>query len=220
MHEDYEKYQEILCVALISYEGKISNANFSKSSHTPGNLIPYIVSESVIFLFFFLNFTIFLLKFLEPNFQKLFGVRIVRLATNEDNHRMGYGTKTVVELEKLLLNVSKSDSLANDPEHEPLFLDSININNLPDIKYIGVSFGVTPELYVFWNRLNFMPVNLSNSKVIIFIAFFLKHFQNDLTGENSIIMLKDFSHRNDEHSDWLKSFNSSNFHCFIFIKKF
>jgi len=45
------------------------------------------------------------------------------------------------------------------------------------LNYIGVSFGVTPELFAFWKKNEFSPV-------------YLRQSQNDLTGEHTCIMLK------------------------------
>lgn len=47
----------------------------------------------------------------------------------------------------------------------------------PEVNYLGVSFGLTQELYKFWSKNNFLPTYLSLRK-------------NDTTGEYTCIVLK------------------------------
>ncbi|CAI8034150.1 RNA cytidine acetyltransferase [Geodia barretti] len=59
------------------------------------------------------------------------------------------------------------------------------------LDYIGVSYGLTLQLYRFWSRLGYVPV-------------YLRQTPNDLTGEHSCIMLRPFTA---EHM-WLTEYNT------------
>ena len=62
------------------------------------------------------------------------------------------------------------------------------------LDYIGVSFGLTQELLKFWKKADFMPVYIRQTK-------------NDLTGENSCILLKSIKKDEDNEKDWLMHFS-------------
>jgi len=68
------------------------------------------------------------------------------------------------------------------------------------LDYIGVSYGLTSDLYKFWNKNGYSPVDLRQTA-------------NDLTGEHSCIMLKKLSE--DDHKDWLMYFWLDFRHRFI-----
>lgn len=59
----------------------------------------------------------------------------------------------------------------------PPLLKKLTEVHSPEIDYLGVSFGLTQELYKFWNKNNFSPAYLSLRK-------------NDVTGEYTCIVLK------------------------------
>ncbi|MEN2500079.1 MAG: hypothetical protein MHMPM18_004246, partial [Marteilia pararefringens] len=146
MPAEFDNNSPIICVLLVNYEGNIENEKFNKSQHTPGNLIPYTISQA----------------FFEPDFQSMIGVRVVRIATNDNYQRMGYGTKCIQELECYL---SRYDSKsANIHSEDALFTPISKCHPPLDVDYIGTAFGLTRDLFVFWEKHSFIPVNLSHSE--------------------------------------------------------
>lgn len=59
------------------------------------------------------------------------------------------------------------------------------------LDYVGVSYGLTPELHKFWKKARFTPV-------------YLRQTANDLTGEHTCIMLRTLE--SSEDGAWLGSF--------------
>ena len=84
----------------------------------------------------------------------------------------------------------------------PLLLKLTERPLLPEenIHWIGVSYGLTAQLHKFWKRSDFVPV-------------YLRQTMNEITGENTCIMLKSLlndpisSSSNIEEKDWLKLFS-------------
>ena len=62
------------------------------------------------------------------------------------------------------------------------------------LDYIGVSFGLTSDLFRFWKKRSMRPV-------------YIRQSANDITGEHSCIMLKTISTLPDSQSDWCRQFN-------------
>ena len=79
---------EPLCVIQVCFEGKISRQSvlnsLSRGQRPSGDLIPWLVSQ----------------QFQDEEFASLSGARIVRIATNPNYTKMGYGTQAL----KLLLD--------------------------------------------------------------------------------------------------------------------
>lgn len=60
--------------------------------------------------------------------------------------------------------------------------------------YLGVSYGLTPQLLKFWKKAGFVPV-------------YLRQTPNDLTGEHSCVMLKELNTEEaPEQGQWLSAF--------------
>lgn len=204
---------EPLCVIQVALEGKISRQSvldsLSRGQRAHGDLIPWLVSQ----------------QFQDENFAGLSGARIVRIATNPEYPRMGYGSKAL----ELLVNYyegryaslsededqPKTESIkrATDAElaHKSLLKDRVAVresSKMPalftsisqkrpeKLDYIGVSYGLTPELHKFWKRANFAPV-------------YLRQTANDLTGEHTCVMLRPLENSDDR--SWLGAF-SRDFH--------
>lgn len=79
---------DILCAIQVCYEGSISKEsyenNHKRGIRPSGDLIPWTVSE----------------QYQDPNFAKLNGVRVVRIATHPATQGKGYGTKALQLLQK------------------------------------------------------------------------------------------------------------------------
>lgn len=181
---------EVLCFLQVCLEGEISKESIVNSlargkRAASGDLIPWTVSR----------------QFNDNNFPLLSGARIVRIATNPNYQKMGYGTRALQLLNDYysgLFNVNLSecsemdDSRTYDRDDSDEMVDEEQLrprSNLPPLlmglderkaeklHYLGVSFGLTPELLKFWKRSGYVPV-------------YIRQTPSDITGEYSCIMLK------------------------------
>nr|XP_027198330.1 RNA cytidine acetyltransferase-like [Dermatophagoides pteronyssinus] len=182
----------VLCFIQVCLEGQICKdsimASLSRGQRASGDLIPWTISQ----------------QFQDSHFAELSGVRIVRIATDPNHQKMGYGTRALQLLEDYyrgLYNVNLIDerSITNDESEEnqikkldePLLLD-LKERKAEKLDYLGVSFGLTSELLRFWKKSGFIPV-------------YLRQTPNELTGEHSCIMLKQL-HVENITNDWLQQF--------------
>ncbi|XP_048134806.1 RNA cytidine acetyltransferase 1-like isoform X3 [Rhodamnia argentea] len=190
--ESRNQLPDILCVLQVCLEGQISRRSVIKSlsdGHQPsGDQIPWKFSE----------------QFQDTVFPSLSGARIVRIATHPSAMRLGYGS-TAVELltryfEGQLTNISEAE-IENMEEEPPVRVTEAaqkaslleeNIKpraNLPPLlvhlrerrpeklHYIGVSFGLTLDLFRFWRKHKFVP-------------FYIGQIPNTVTGEHTCMVLK------------------------------
>eukprot|EP00340_Litonotus_pictus_P000876 CAMPEP_0170526410 /NCGR_PEP_ID=MMETSP0209-20121228/11825_1 /TAXON_ID=665100 ORGANISM="Litonotus pictus, Strain P1" /NCGR_SAMPLE_ID=MMETSP0209 /ASSEMBLY_ACC=CAM_ASM_000301 /LENGTH=949 /DNA_ID=CAMNT_0010816205 /DNA_START=159 /DNA_END=3008 /DNA_ORIENTATION=- len=192
---------EIYCVIQAALEGGIGKDIIDRSKESdnlpPGDLIPWTLSN----------------YFLDSDFPKLKGVRVVRIASHPSAHRMGYGKKAL----ELLFNfyqgkyfdITKVDNVNTKNEESkqskgPL-LTELSEAVLPEnFSYIGTSFGLTNGLYKFWKDSGFTPT-------------YLRTLQNQITGEYSCIMIKQIKNENirlnqnsssTQSDSWLEAFSS------------
>lgn len=202
------KLPEPLCVIQVALEGQISRESvlnsLSRGQRAGGDLIPWIVSQ----------------QFQDENFASLSGARVVRIATNPDYVRMGYGSRALELLvdfyDGKLASLSESEPQAveemcrvteADLENTSLLQDNVKVREanempplfarLPELKaprldYVGVSYGLTSQLHKFWKRANFVPV-------------YLRQTPNDLTGEHTCIMLRSLETTSSDGS-WVAAF--------------
>ncbi|KAK3305790.1 GNAT acetyltransferase 2-domain-containing protein [Chaetomium strumarium] len=203
---------EPLCVIQVSLEGKISKQSvlnsLSRGQQPAGDLIPWLVSQ----------------QFQDDEFASLSGARIVRIATNPEYMKMGYGSKALQLLvdyyegkfadlsEDGGSSVQRSIPRVTDAELAKASLfDDIKVrdmNELPPLfaklaerrperlDYVGVSYGLTEPLHKFWRRALFAPV-------------YLRQTANDLTGEHTCVMIRPLQDGNDP--SWLGAF-ANDFH--------
>ena len=199
---------EPLCVIQLALEGKISRASMASSlaagQRGGGDLIPWVVSQ----------------QFQDTEFATLSGGRVVRIATNPDYIGMGYGARAMEQLQRFfkgefvpldenvnlfradfelaprisdadLQGASLSDELSvRDRKLMPPLLMRLNEMQPERLDYLGVSYGLTQQLYKFWKRLNFLPV-------------YMRQTVNDLTGEHTVIMINNLFNSD----DWLTQFS-------------
>lgn len=202
------KLPEPLCVIQVALEGQISRESvmnsLSRGQRAGGDLIPWIVSQ----------------QFQDENFASLSGARIVRIATNPDYVKMGYGSRALELLvdfyDGKLASLSESELqevegmrrvTEADLEDTSLLQDNVKVREasempplfarLPELKaprldYVGVSYGLTSQLHKFWKRAAFVPV-------------YLRQTPNDLTGEHTCIMLRSLETTSSDGS-WVAAF--------------
>jgi N-acetyltransferase 10 len=176
------KLPEPLCVIQVALEGQISKESvmnsLSRGQRAGGDLIPWIVSQ----------------QFQDENFASLSGARVVRIATNPDYVSMGYGTRALEQLvdfyDGKLSTLSESEPQEVE-EMRPLFARLPELK-APKLDYVGVSYGLTPQLHKFWKRRSFVPV-------------YLRQTPNDLTGEHTCIMLRSLETTSSDGS-WVAAF--------------
>lgn len=180
---------DILCAVQVCLEGKISKKSVVEHSlrglKPSGDLIPWTISE----------------QYQDNDFPQLNGVRVVRIATHTNGQKMGYGSKALELIDKFF--EGKLISLEEDVEisdFETFDYNRTNVESLeeeavkpksqlkpllkrlgevrpPHIDYMGVSFGLTHELFNFWSKNKYLPV-------------YLRQTINELTAEHTCIMIK------------------------------
>lgn len=227
-----ERLPKVLVFVQVCLEGEISSETVSNSLNrgrrAAGDLIPWTVSQ----------------QFQDMTFPSLAGARIIRIATNPRYQGMGYGSVAIKLLEKYFsgqievesrieknvfqsiksgphIDLTSSTSTSEDEDHKlrpkkelPPLLLKLDERRPELLDYLGVSFGLTNELFKFWKKLGFVPI-------------YIRQTPNELTGENSAIVLKtiktgtqDGSHGNnvlasmaklpspkDGQNQWLKDFS-------------
>lgn len=201
-----EDIPDILCVAQVAFEGNIPGdmvrEQLSQGNRASGDMLPWTISQ----------------QYQRDGFAQLSGARVVRIAAHQDSFSMGYGTRTLELLDRYFrgeMNVNggggdEDDSFENneqvDAEDEssskirprkrlnPLFVPASDVPPPVVLDYIGVSFGVTPKLYKFWEKAGYVPL-------------YLRQTENAITGEFSCMMIRplgedlfvdmavDFAHR-------------------------
>ncbi|KAL2907286.1 RNA cytidine acetyltransferase 1 [Bienertia sinuspersici] len=188
---------DILCVIQVCLEGQISQKSALRSlsdGRSPhGDQIPWKFCE----------------QFRDTVFPSLSGARIVRIATHPGAMRLGYGSVAVEMLSRYfegqLTSISETDdedvdelpvSIGQAAEKVSLLEETIKPRtNLPPLlvhlrerrpeklHYVGVSFGLTLDLFRFWRRHKFVP-------------FYIGQIPNAVTGEHTCMVLKTLN--NDE----------------------
>ncbi|RKP21486.1 ribosome biogenesis ATPase [Rozella allomycis CSF55] len=191
------KIPEILCVIQVCLEGEISKksilASLARGQRGGGDLIPWTVAQ----------------QFQDDEFSSLSGARIVRIATHPDYQKMGYGTRALSLLEKFyngeipFINEEMHEMQPEEQSHASLLEEKIQprknlpplLSKLSEVKapllhWVGVSYGLTLQLFRFYQKKNFIPV-------------YLRQTRNELTGEHTCIMLKKLD-RPDCSATWLE----------------
>lgn len=207
--EDSQKLPEPLCVVQVALEGQISRQSvlnsLGRGSRPSGDLIPWLVSQ----------------QFQDDEFASLSGARVVRIATNPEYASMGYGSRALELLvnyyDRKFTSLSEDEPMGavepsfprvTDAEltNASLLDDDIkvrDINKMPPlfsrleerkpagVDYVGVSYGLTPQLHKFWKKAEFTPI-------------YLRQTANDLTGEHTCVMLRPLESSGDR--SWLGAF--------------
>ena len=127
--------------------------------------------------------------------------------------KMGYGTKTLELLQKFfegqLIDLSNESIIREDyflkttrnsegdKKLKPLLKRLTEIEP-PHLHYLGVSYGLSKELFKFWKKSGYTPL-------------YLRQVKNDLTAEHSCIMLKTLKQTEESNSkfgdEWLSLYS-------------
>lgn len=202
--EGTARVPEPLCVVQLALEGDISRElarrALARGTRAQGDLIPWVVLQ----------------QFQDDAFALLSGARVVRIATNPDYAGMGYGLRALDLLrdyfegrfaslseqpakEHQLVRVSdaelthaslKDEIKLRDAKLLPPLLLQLSEVPPPALDYLGVLYGMTPQLHKFWRRGGFVPV-------------YVRQTPNELTGEHTCVMLHTLG---DRPAGWLGEF--------------
>ncbi|EPS40963.1 hypothetical protein H072_5125 [Dactylellina haptotyla CBS 200.50] len=202
---------EPLCVIQVALEGQISKQSvmnqLGRGQRADGDLIPWLVTQ----------------QYQDEDFATLSGARVVRIATNPEYTKMGYGSRALQLLEDFyegkFASLDEKDGYIDEKmvrvtddelESATLTTDKVQVREMnampplllrlnekrPDeLDYLGVSYGLTNQLHRFWKKASFVPV-------------YLRQTANELTGEHTCVMLKTLAEKDNE---WMGAF-AKDFH--------
>ncbi|THH28263.1 hypothetical protein EUX98_g5927 [Antrodiella citrinella] len=205
--DDESHLPEPLVVLQVALEGNISKQaildGLSRGFRAGGDMIPWLISQ----------------QFQESKFALMSGARIVRIATHPDYASMGYGARALKCLNSFYsgeyLNLDESmipDQLYPDPTQidaetdlltdtpqiraptaMPPLLQRLSERKPETLDYLGVSYGLTPQLLRFWKRAGYVPL-------------YLRQTQSDLTGEHTCVMVRGLNSSSESEMEWLSEF--------------
>ncbi|KAM0826019.1 hypothetical protein ACQ4PT_069157 [Festuca glaucescens] len=202
--ESENQLPDILCVIQVCLEGQISRKSAIRSlneGHAPsGDQIPWKFCE----------------QFQDNVFPSLSGARIVRIAVHPSALRLGYGSAAVQRLTRYYkggMTRFKDEEEIEEPDVKiteaaakaSLLEESIKpranlpplLVNLEDrcpekLHYLGVSFGLTQELFRFWRKHHFYP-------------FYVGQIPSAVTGEHTCMALSPLDSDDIKGDDSIKS---------------
>ena len=179
---------DVYCAIQVCEEGGISKdvilTNNKRGLKPSGDLIPWTISD----------------HYQDQEFAHMTSIRIVRIACHPDCQRMGYGTKALqllsqyyeVKFIKIDIDEDNEENEENDNNEKkekegkkklkPL-LSKLEDVKPPFIYYLGTSFGLTNNLFNFWNKNGYKPLYIAMNS-------------NTITGEHSCIMIKPLNEGN------------------------
>ena len=173
---------DIYCAIQVCEEGGISKdvilTNNKRGLKPSGDLIPWTISD----------------HYQDQEFAHMTSIRIVRIACHPDCQRMGYGSKALELLSQYY--EGKFIKLDDEEMEEPLeennnikkkklkpLLSKLEDIKPPFIYYLGTSFGLTNNLFNFWQKNGYKPLYIAMNS-------------NSITGEHSCIMIKPLNEGN------------------------
>jgi len=215
--KDGNSLPDILAVVQVALEGQISRkaveAQLSRGHRSAGDLIPWTIAQ----------------QFGDSEFAQLSGARIVRIAVHPSVQGMGYGSRAVDMLYRfyngemiVLHNIEngdgdggggavtsgevtdsnehnfhtgagiKGENLARKRKPPPLLLPLTEVE-APRLDWFGTSFGLTLPLLKFWSQ--------GHMRLL-----YLRQTVNELTGENSAIMVRSLPNGTGADGKWLPAF--------------
>ncbi|KIY97539.1 putative N-acetyltransferase 10 [Monoraphidium neglectum] len=210
---------DVLAVAQVALEGAISakaaTTSLARGELPQGDLIPWIVGQ----------------QYQDPDFPRLSGARVVRIAVHPELSGAGYGSRCVELLRRYfqgeITGLDEEDEEAAEDGHangsggsaserrraaaaadggDTLLTESVKprlglpplLVNLAErrperLHYLGVSFGLTQQLFNFWHRGGFKPL-------------YLRQSASETTGEHTAVMVRPLEHPEVEGTAWLDPF--------------
>ncbi|KDQ51270.1 hypothetical protein JAAARDRAFT_185315 [Jaapia argillacea MUCL 33604] len=206
--DDETHLPEPLVVLQVALEGNISKQaildGLSRGLRAGGDMIPWLVSQ----------------QYQENKFALLSGARVVRIATHPDYASMGYGARALQALNSYYSGeyfnldevpqreesypdpaaMDEDTNLLTDkpsirsPTQMPPLLQRLTERKPETLDYLGVSYGLTPQLLRFWKRAGYVPL-------------YIRQTQSDLTGEHTCVMVRGLNNSNETELEWLGEFS-------------
>ncbi|KAG8748379.1 hypothetical protein FRC10_005926 [Ceratobasidium sp. 414] len=207
LKDDETTLPDPLVVLQVALEGNISKGaileSLSRGIRSGGDLIPWLISQ----------------QFQDSNFAELSGARVVRIATHPDYANMGYGSRALKALDSFYngeyFNLDEAPEDTQEEDYRPtidpnttLLTDKVTVRSATQmppllqrlsqrkpemLDYVGVSYGLSPNLLRFWKRAGYCPL-------------YLRQTSSDLTGENSCVMLKSLGEMREGEENWMGAF--------------
>ncbi|KIO06091.1 hypothetical protein M404DRAFT_999312 [Pisolithus tinctorius Marx 270] len=207
LKDDESHLPEPLVVLQVALEGNISKGvimeGLTRGFRAGGDMIPWLVSQ----------------QFQESKFAQLSGARIVRIATHPDYAKMGYGSRALkalnefysgeyfnldeaAQVEPSYPDVTAVDPMTNlqtdlptvrSPNAMPPLLQRLSERKPESLDYLGVSYGLTPQLLRFWKRAGYIPL-------------YIRQTQSELTGEHTCVMVRGLNNSSETELEWLGEF--------------
>ncbi|KAH9948851.1 GNAT acetyltransferase 2-domain-containing protein [Amylocystis lapponica] len=205
--DDESRLPEPLVVLQVALEGNISKQaivdGLNRGFRAGGDMIPWLISQ----------------QFQENKFALLSGARVVRIATHPDYSNMGYGARALQALnsfysgeyfnldEDAPLEQSYPDPAAVDESTTlmtdkptiraatamPPLLQRLTERKPETLDYLGVSYGLTPQLLRFWKRAGYVPL-------------YVRQTASELTGEHTCVMVRGLNTSTEGELEWLGEF--------------
>ncbi|TFY62510.1 hypothetical protein EVJ58_g3813 [Rhodofomes roseus] len=205
--DDESTLPEPLVVLQVALEGNISKQaimdGLSRGFRAGGDMIPWLISQ----------------QFQESKFALLSGARIVRIATHPDYANMGYGARALQALNSFYSGeyfnldetaqpelsypdpaaIDESTNLLTDKPTVraatamPPLLQRLTERKPETLDYLGVSYGLTPQLLRFWKRAGYVPL-------------YIRQTTSELTGEHTCVMARGLNTSADSELEWLGEF--------------
>ncbi|EGG25143.1 putative N-acetyltransferase [Cavenderia fasciculata] len=221
MTDDGSGLPTILCAIQVSLEGAIAKEailnSIRKGYQSSGDLIPWTLTQHFQDEDFpRLSGARVVRIATHPDYQKMgYGTKSLELLTqyyqgdiNTINEEMDEDEENEddedeeeeAEEEVSSSTISKSNLLIEKikpKKNLPPLLYKLTERKPELLHYVGVSYGVTSQLYQFWSKSGYLPV-------------YLRLASNDITGEHSCIMLKELKIGQEQQTiaseGWLSSF--------------
>ncbi|KAH9479353.1 RNA cytidine acetyltransferase [Psilocybe cubensis] len=205
--DDETHLPEPLVVLQVALEGQISKEaimeGLGRGMRAGGDMIPWLISQ----------------QFQENAFAKLSGARVVRVACHPDYANMGYGSRALKALNSFYsgeyFNLDESakpethypdpsavepgvDLLTENPTVRapsamPPLLQRLTERKPENLDYLGVSYGLTPQLLRFWKRAGYVPL-------------YVRQTASELTGEHTCVMVRGLNSSVESEMAWLHEF--------------
>lgn len=213
---------DILCVVQIAFEGRISaasvQAQLSRNNKASGDMIPWTISQQFNDNdFATLSGARIVRVATHPDVQGMgYGSRALDLLVEFFQGNLGGGRLNYGEFQRE--GIVDGDEAPNESEEEeeeydesisqlrqekitqkkklPPLLIPLADRPAERLDWIGVSYGLTSQLYNFWSKREFK-------------LCYLRQTVNDLTGEHSAIMLRELDSGEENHaiaSNWLSEY--------------
>ncbi|KAG6860009.1 hypothetical protein C0995_000613 [Termitomyces sp. Mi166 len=207
LKDDETHLPEPLVVLQIALEGNIGKEaimeGLGRGLRAGGDMIPWLVSQ----------------QFQEGRFGMLSGARVVRIACHPDYANMGYGSRALqilnsyysgelFSLDEALVDdevhpdasqVDSDTNLLTDspsvraPSAMPPLLQRLSERKPEGLDYLGVSYGLTPQLLRFWKRAGYVPL-------------YIRQTTSELTGEHTCVMVRGLNCSSESELEWLGDF--------------